>query len=177
MQIVNFFYEIARQHRRIKGFAYGKGYEKGAGMEMHPLIWLDDPILGQSVGNTIRYTVNVDVLGVPKKPSDAVAVQTEAFNVGMGIIERIKTQRASTGVSLDSFSFITLRDYYDNNAAGVRFTMQLITANPVDRCADDFDPTKQLGKIDALPNFDTDAPDGCAIFNNSVGLPDFKLSI
>jgi hypothetical protein len=177
MQIVNFFYELAREHKRLNGFIYGRSYEKGAANEAHPLLWLDDPILGTSAGNTVRYTINMDVLGIPANDTEVLAVQNEAFTAGLSIIERIKVVRPVSGFSIDGFNFLTLRDYYDNNAAGVRFTLTVIQANPVDRCADDFDPTKQFPKVEALPDFLVDNPDGCAIFNDGKGLPNFKITI
>lgn len=175
MQIVNFLYELAREHRRVNGFIYGRTYEKGAANEAHPLVWLDDPIYGASAGNTIRYTVNVDILGLPANNDEVLSVQGFALDTGLSMIERIKQVRATSGFSCDAFSFVTLRDYYDNNAAGQRFTLTISQANPVDRCADDFDPAKQFPKVGALPDFTVENPDGCAIFNDGTGLPNFKL--
>lgn len=175
MQIVNLFYELARQHKKINGFFYGKTYEKGAANEAHPLLWLDDPVYGQSVNQTLQYTVNVDILGLPANDKEVLDVQTSAFNVGLSIAEKIKQAKEPRGFSVDSFTFLSLRDYYDNNAAGYRFTYTLKAVNPVDRCADDFDPSKEFPKIDALPEFNLENPDGCAVFNNKNGLPNFKL--
>lgn len=177
MQIVNFFYELAREHKLINGFIYGRSYEKGIGNEAHPIMWLDDPITGTSIRNTIRYTVNLDILGLPTNDDEVLAVQTAALNTGLSIVERINQVKVVTGLSTDGFSFITLRDYYDNAAAGQRFTINVIAANPVNRCADDFDPSKQFPTVQAMPDFATDNPDGCAIFNDGPGLPNFKLSI
>lgn len=176
MQIVNFFYELARQHKRIKGFNYDKSYDKGAGNDAYPLVWLDDPIYGQSVGtNVVQYTCNVDFLGLPKDEAEVPTVQAEAFLVGLTFAEKIKLIRNVTGFSVERFNFISLRDYYDDNAAGFRFTFTINQANPVDRCAEDFDPEKQFNKIDALPDFKTDNPDGCAVFSDKKGLPNFKV--
>jgi hypothetical protein len=175
MQIVDLFYELARQHKLIRGFYYGKAYEKGAANEAYPLLWLDDPIYGQSVNQAVQYTVNVDILGIPKDEKDTVNVQTEAFNTGLSIVEKIRQSRIQTGYSVGAFNFVSLRDYYDDNAAGFRFTYTVIHANPVNRCAEDFDPSKQFGKADALPHFEVDNPEGCAVFNDKPGLPDFKI--
>lgn len=176
MQIVNYFYELARQHKKLNGFVYGKGYEKGAAHDAYPLAWLDDPLYGTSVGNTLRYTINLDILGIPANNDEVLAVQGAALSAGLSMIEKIKQVRPTSGISTDGFSFLTLRDYYDDNAAGIRFTLTVVQANPVDRCADDFDPTKQFPKVEALPDFLVDNPDGCAIFNDGTGLPDFKTT-
>lgn len=178
MQIVNLFYEIARQHKLVKGFRYGKSYEKGAGSDIYPLVWLDDPILGQSASpNTVRLTVNVDFLGIPKDDADVVAVQTAAYLVGLSFNEKIKELNAAfaTKDKTESFNFITLRNYYDDDAAGVRFTFTLIGPNPSDLCVDYFDPDKQLEKLKPLPEFKTDNPNGCAVFSDKPGLPNFEV--
>lgn len=177
MQIVNLFYELARQHKQINGFIYGKGYEKGTAHEVHPLIWLDDPVYGLMVENTLQYTVNIDILGIPENNKEVLEIQTAAFNVGLTLKEKINREQINTGFKVNAFDFVTLRDYYDNNAAGCRFTYTLIQANPLDRCADDFDPDKEFPKVDALRDFTIDNPEGCAIFSNKKGLPNFKIDI
>ncbi len=175
MQIVNFFYELARQHKRVNGFMYGKAYEKGAANDAYPLVWLDDPVYGISAGNVLRYTVNVDVLDIPANAEEVLSVQDMAFTIGLSMIERIKNVRGVSGFGIDSFNFLTLRDYYDDNAAGVRFTLTVTQANPVNRCAEDFDASKQFPTADALPDFLVDNPDGCAVFSDKAGLPNFTI--
>lgn len=177
MQIVNLFYELARQHKQIKGFVYGKGYEKGAANRAHPLLWVDDPLYGQSVNQVLQYTVNVDILGIPENDKDVISVQTAAFNVGLTLAEKIKKTQPKTGFSVSGFTFLSLRDYYDDNAAGFRFTYTIVQANPADRCADEFDPQKQFPQVNALPDFEVSHPDGCAVFNDKTGLPNFKIRV
>lgn len=178
MQIVNFFYELARTNKRINGFAYGRAGGKGAGTEAHPLMWLDDPIYGEAVGvPALRFTVNLDILGIPANPSDTAAVQDAALITGLSIRERIKEIGRITAISVDTFSFVSLSEYTDNNAAGYRFTYRLTTQNPVDLCAQYYDPTKQFPKVEDLPDFLTENPEGCAVFTDKAGLPNFKITI
>ena len=177
MQIVNFFYELARQHDQVRGFRYGKPGDKGAGRDAYPLVWVDDPILGQQTGTgaTIQYTTNVDFLGIPANESEVPAVQAAALLMGLDFVEKIRQTRSTSGFSTERFSFITLRQYYDDNAAGVRFTFAVNQANPVNRCAENFDPEKQFPSVQALPVFDVDAADGCAVFTDKKGLPNFTV--
>lgn len=178
MQIVNFLYELARQHKRINSFVYGKAYTKGAGNNIYPLFWLDDPVSGRADGdNVLTWSVNMDVLGIPATALEVEAVQSAAFDAMLTTFEKIKElRRAGTSLfSMGDFNFISLRDYYDDKAAGFRFSFTITQANPVNRCAEDFDPAKQFVKTDALPNFETDVPEGCAVFNDKNGLPNFKL--
>lgn len=179
MQIVNFLYELARQHERINSFVYGKAYRKGAGNHKYPLFWLDDPVSGRSSngGSVLSWSVNLDVLGIASDPAEIEPVQTAAFDAMLTTFEKIKELRGK-GLSLfavDDFNFITVSDYYDDNAAGVRFSITFTAANPVDRCGDDFDPAKQFPTTERLPAFDTDAPNGCAVFSDKGGLPNFSV--
>lgn len=180
MEIVNFFYELARQHTLIRGFRYGKAYEKGAGNDVYPLVWVDDPLSARSynaqeTGRVLEWSVNVDFLGLPENDVQVLAVQSAAFDTALAFFEKIKQIRPQTGFSSSGFNFITLRDYYDDNAAGVRFTFTVLQANPVDRCAEYFDPAKQFPRRDVLPDFLTDNPEGCAVFGDSNGLPNFRV--
>lgn len=174
MQIVNLFYELARQHKLINGFYYGKAYNKGAGNAVYPLVWVDDPISGRRINQTLQYTVNVDVLGLPSNDTEILSIQQEAFIVGLTMEEKLKKEKP--GFYPDGISFIGLSDYYDDNAAGFRFTFTLTQALPVDRCNEDFDPEKELLGAGSLPDFNTDHPQGCAIFKDKKGLPNFILT-
>lgn len=176
MQIINFIYELAAQHKKIKSMYYGKAYEKGAGNHTYPFLWLDDPILGRSAGASgIAWTLNIDLLGLPTGPADVQNVQAEAFTAGLALIQRIKDTFPAHRISVDNYSFISLSEYYDDAAAGYRFTLQVTQANPLNICLEYFDPLKTFPVTSALPNFLVDNPTGCAVFSDSEALPNFEL--
>jgi len=175
MQIVNLWYELARQNKVVKGFIYGRKVNEGAGNEVFPLTHLDDPILGVSNGDTITYTCNVDITGIPDETASVQQIQDAAFMVGLSYWQKIKETRGVFRVS--GYTFITLCEYYDNDAAGVRFTYQIISASPVSKCEEYFDPAKQFPNVEGFPDFVVDNPDGCAVFSEKGGLPNFKIDI
>lgn len=176
MQIINFIYELARQHKKIKAMYYGKAYEKGAGNHVYPLLWLDDPLLGRSVGpSAFTWTLNVDILGLPTGPANVQATQDEAFTAGLAIIQRIKDTFPAHKTTIEGFTFMSLSDYYDDNAAGYRFTITLTQANPLNICVEYFDPLNTFPAISVLPDFNLDNPEGCAVFNDTSTLPNFEL--
>lgn len=180
MQIIDLFAELARQQKKINSFVYGKAYDKGPGNNVYPLIWLDDPILFQSidvpeVGKALRYTANVDILGLPATKAEIGTVQTAAFNVGLSLAEKIKRARPVFGFGIEGFNGITLSEYYDDDAAGIRFTFVVTQGNSYNLCAEDFDPTKQFSKDEPLPDFLLENPDGCAVFTTKNGLPNFSI--
>lgn len=177
MEIVNIFYELARTHTSVRTFMYDKSYEKGSGVDRYPMVWLDDPILATSAGpvdNALRYTVNVDILGMPAHRKDVQIIQGAAQHIGLSFREQLR--KAVYGTSVESFNFITLRDYTDDDVAGVRFTFVVVMPNPVNLCADPYDPAKQLIQLKDLPDFSVENPDGCAVFNNKSGLPNFSVT-
>lgn len=176
MQIVDFFYELAKEHKLINGFRYGSRGGKGNGKDPYPLMWLDDPILwGGTNEATGEYTVNLDILGIPDETQTVQDLQDMAENIGLSIIQRMLQIRAISGYRVARYSFITLREYYDDDAAGCRFTYNIAAANPVDRCVNDFDPTKVFPTVNDLPKFNVENPDGCAVFYNGNGLPKFNI--
>lgn len=175
MQIVDILYEIARRHKLIRGFMYGRSSGKGSASETHPLVWVDDPITAQSAGPTLRYTINVDFLDLPVGDLTVKAAQGSMLTIGLDFVEKLKTLRTVTGYSVDGYRLITLSEYYDNAAAGVRMTISLVQANPANLCADNFDAGKQFPSVEVLPVFEVENPGGCAVFSGAPGLPDFKI--
>lgn len=175
MKIVDLFYTLTRENIYLKAFFYGKSYEKGEGNEYHPLLWLDDPIYGSNFNNILTWNVNFDILDIPSCEYPVSVVQGNCLKIGLAIIEKIKKPSRRQGIEFDTFSFITLRDYYDNKAAGIRFTLTLKTPNPVDICKDDFDPNKQFPDNNQLPDIDTSNKEGCAVFSDKFELPKFNL--
>lgn len=176
--IIDFFYNIARENMRIRSFTYGKAFRKGAGTDRYPMMWLDDPLTGGTATdrlNVLAWTCNLDILGIPNDDDGIAAVQAECFLIGIGIAEHAKRIYRNTGVTISGFRFTSLSHYYDDGAAGYRFTYTVSQANPVDRCANDYDPGKVLVKPSVLPSFITDNPEGCAVFSDSVGLPNFSV--
>ena len=182
MHVVNVFYEIARQYKPLRSFRYGSPSGKGAGNDAYPMMWVDDPIRGATNGGTnlLRFTVNVDFLGIPQNDKEVLSVQQEAFKAGILCADQINKQFDSSKVmrrdvtKVVDYSFITLREYYDDNAAGVRFTYIVETVNPADLCADEFDKNKTFNKNKVLPDMTINNSAGCALFNR--GLPFIELN-
>ena len=179
MYVHDLIYKMAREHKAVKGFYFGRAELKGAGTDAYPLVWLNDPISGSNANGReiLRLNANVDILGIPANEADVARVQHLAFFIGIEFAEQIRRTSKPTGVlNTMTYDWITLSNYTDDKASGVRFTYRLDALNPIDLCADMFDPDKQLDSPAGLPNFKTDNPSGCAVFSKQGVLPDFKLS-
>ena len=122
--VVNLFKEQAREHKSIKSFYYNRNYELGNGNESHPVFWLEDPIVGRNQSNLFIVSVNFSILFWPDSNNEILKLQDLSFSVGLNILERIKIKEKEIGV-MPTWTYVTIRDYYDNNACGCRFSADL----------------------------------------------------
>ncbi|WP_165022112.1 hypothetical protein [Dysgonomonas sp. ZJ279] len=173
--IVDIFRKQASQHRSIKAFYYNRNYELGSGKEQHPLFWLEDPIGGRNQNNTFTNSVNFAVLFIPDQERTITELQNLAFSTGLNIIERIKQDETSAiGIKPD-WTYTTLRNYYDDNACGCRFSVNFVQVNMQNLCLieDQFDENKGIEKEAALNNSSMKLPDNCEVFANKF--PEFNI--
>ncbi len=156
--IISLFRDQAHAHKAIRSFYYNRNYELGAGNEYHPVFWLEDPIMGRNQQNVFTNTVNFSILFVPKDEDEVSDFQNLAFSIGLNILERIKIDSYLPVTVLPTWTYLTLRNYYDNNACGCRFSVDLVQRNMQDLCL-----------IEEQFNMDKD-------FENNMALSDFKIN-
>lgn len=174
--IVDIFRTQARQHKTIQAFYYDRNYEMGSGRENHPLLWLEDPITGENRNNLFVNSVNFSILFLPKDKSDVLKYQNLAFSIGLNMIERIKKNQVKYGIGvLPDWTYITLQDYYDNDACGCRFSVNFNQMNMQNLCLieEQFDENGQFTDQQALKDFEVNPSNGCEVFANK--LPVFDL--
>lgn len=168
--IVSLFRQQAKQHKAIKAFYHNRSYEIGSGKESYPLFWLEDPVHGKNQDNVFTNSVNFSILFLPDEARSVTELQNLAFSAGLNIIERIKSDKGNgIGIRPD-WTYTTLREYYDDNACGCRFSVNFTQANMQNLCLIDeqFDPEGGFEKVEALP-----LHKGCEVFANKF--PDFDL--
>lgn len=174
--IIDIFRNQAREHKTIKAFYYNKNYEIGSGKDIYPLFWLEDPINGRNQDNTFMNSVNFSILFVSKEKEPVISLQNLAFSIGLNIIERIKKNKdIEIGIKPD-WTFTTLRNYYDDNATGCRFSVNFIQKNMQNLCLIDeqFDENKQFKENNSLPDFDIIPANNCEQFSNKFPVFDLK---
>lgn len=176
--IIEVFRKQAREHKTIRSFYYNRNYELGAGNEAHPLFWLEDPITGRNQQNVFTNTVNFSVLFILNHKDNIQTLQNLAFSIGLNILERIKHDSESSVTVLPTWTYLTLRDYYDNNSCGCRFTVELIHRNMQNLCLIDeqFDANKQFKTTASMPDFDISVAGTCETFSNKLPVFDLKTS-
>ena len=176
--IIEVFRTQARQHKTIRSFYYNRNYEIGSGNEAHPLFWLEDPIGGRNQQNTFTNDINFSILFAPKQDDDIQVLQNLAFSIGLNILERIKHDNVSPVSVLPAWSYLTLRDYYDNNACGCRFSVQLVHRNMQNLCLinEQFEKDKTFELNNQLNDFDVSVANSCETFVNKLPKFDIKTS-
>ena len=173
--IVNIFREQARCHKSIQSFYYNRNFELGSGNEAHPMLWLEDPITGRNQSNLFVNSVNFSILFIPDNNNDELKLQNLAFSIGLNIIERIKHHQSDKLTILPDWTYITLRNYYDNNACGCLFSINFNQLNMQNLCLIDeqFDNNLAFDKTDSLNRFNTEQEE---VFSGKLPVFDLKTS-
>lgn len=189
-KIIDTFYDLAKQHKLIRSFVYDRVSKgMGTGEKQYPQFFLEDPIyINDSTpltGQTLC-TVNFDITCLPQAFSNwDVRQLTEAecqnvcHQIGLHIVAKLRALNMEfdtrIGMEVVKYSFMTLRNWGDDKAAGVRCTIQLALDNDIQLCDLDehFDSEKEFNLGNLLDNIDTDDAYGCSTFDYK--LPRIKI--
>jgi hypothetical protein len=130
--------------------------------------------------------VNFDITCLPQAFSNWDVRQltgAECHNVchqiGLHIVAKLRALNMEfdtrIGMEVVKYSFMTLRNWGDDKAAGVRCTIQLALDNDIQLCDLDehFDSEKEFNLGNLLDDIDTDNAYGCTTFDYK--LPKIKL--
>ena len=197
--IIRTFYNIAREHKLVRQFKYDR-LSKGSGIgeENHPLVFLEDPIyIADSTlsDGSVKCTVNFDVVMTPQafenwnveKQLTPEECQTVAHAIALNFVAKLKDianhyedydeEEYNTSIKVISYNFVTLRYWYDNNAAGVRCTMVISVDNPINYCdlEEHFDDDKEFDLGELLQPINTDDAQGCVDVSFDYKLPKINL--
>lgn len=187
--IVNLFYDLSEKHKLIRSFKYDR-LSKGAGVgdELMPHVFLEDPLyFGNATTNsgTIPVTINFNIVVTPQLlenwgiyPSTETG-QNLCYSIALNFIARLRQMIKNGDISyvtgIDSWNFITLKHWYDNDADGVRCTLVIEVKNDINYCdiEEHFDEEKEFDIKKYLPEIETDDASGCVVFSSK--LPKFNI--
>lgn len=189
-KIIDTFYDLAKQHKLIRSFTYDRVSKgMGIGEKMYPQFFLEDPIYINDSTPTTGKTpciINFDITCLPQAFSNYNVRQlTEAecqnvcHQIALHIIAKLRADNLEwetrNGVEVVKFSFLTLRNWGDDKASGVRCTLQLSVDNDIQLCNLDehFDSEKEFDLGNLLDDINTDDAHGCVEFDYK--LPKIKL--
>ena len=189
-KIIDTFYDLAKQHKLIRSFAYNRVSKgMGIGEKMYPHFFLEDPFyINDSTpltGQTL-FTVNFDITCLPQAFSNydvrqltEEECQNVCHQIALHIVAKLRALNKEfdtrIGMEVVKYSFMTLRNWGDDRAAGVRCTIQLALDNDIQLCDLDehFDSEKAFDLGNLLDNINTDDAYGCSTFDYK--LPRIKL--
>lgn len=193
--IVKTFYILAKEHKLIRSFKYER-LSKGAGIgeENYPQVFLEDPIYisdSTLTDGSVKAEVNFDIVMTPqafenyhKRQLTEQDCQNIAHTIALSFISRLNNMDENYDLYEDknlnrltplTWNFVTLRHWYDNDAAGVRCTLLLSMDNPINLCdvEENFDEDKSFDLDSKLSKIDTNDANGCTNFDYK--LPKFTL--
>ena len=190
-QIVNTFYNLSEKHKLVRSFTYDRvSKKKGTGEQLYPMVFLEDPIYinkSQPLQRQIPVQVNIDIIMLPQafnnfnvRQLTEVECQNLCHQIALSFVSKIRQDNKNIfdrqGLEIDNYSFITLRNWGDDNASGIRMTLNLLVDSDIQLCDIDehFDPDKEFNLSDLLDDIDTDDATGCA-GDFSYKLPQIRL--
>lgn len=191
--IVDTFFNLSEKHKLVRSFIYGRvSKQKGTGEQLYPQVFLEDPIYirtSEPLQRQIPVQINFDITCLPHafnnydvKQLTEEECQNVCHQIALSFISKIRqenkdiTKKSYNGMKVDDYSFITLRNWGDDNASGIRCTLNLLVDSDIQLCDIDehFDPEKVFNLGDLLNDINTDNPVSCnATF--SYKLPNIKL--
>lgn len=181
-QIVNTFYNLSEKHKLVRSFIYDRvSKKKGTGEQLYPMVMLEDPIYlnkSQPLQRQIPVQVNIDITMLPQafnnfnvRQLTEVECQNLCHQIALSFVSKIRQDNKNIfdrqGLEIDNYSFITLRNWGDDNASGIRMTLNLLVDSDIQLCDIDehFDPDKEFNLSDLLDDIDTDDATGCVQFD------------
>ena len=190
-RLVKKFYDLSEKHKLIRGFKYGTlSKRSGIGEDAYPLVFMESPIYVGDVDLTagiVPVTVNFDIVATPQRLQNWLGIDTiseevlQSFchSIALNFVAKMRQdyKEGETRDEVAKYGFLTLTNWKDDNACGVRCTMVLNIPNPIFYCDVDehFDPEKKFDFDKMLPEINTDDADGCVIFQKDSLLPTINL--
>ena len=177
-QIVDTFYTLSEKHKLVRSFIYGRvSKKKGTGEQLYPEVLLEDPIYlnrATPLQGQIPVQVNFTVTCLPHafnnynvRQLTEEECQNVCHQIALSFISKIRHDNKEfftrKGIEVSDFSFLTLRNWGDDDAAGVRCSLVLLVDNDIQLCDIDehFDPEKEFDLGDKLSTINTDNPVSC----------------
>ena len=188
--IIDTFYGLSKEHKLVRSFIYDRiSKNKGTGEQLYPSVFLEDPIYIRSskpMDGKVPVQVNFDITCLPHafnnynvKQLTEEECQNICHQIALHFVAKLRQDNREwetrNGVEVNDYSFITLRNWGDDNASGIRCTLNLLVDSDIQLCDIDehFDPEKEFDLGRLLDDVDTDNAAGCVTFDYK--LPKIKL--
>lgn len=131
--IVDIIKNTALRHKGVRTFRYnGEDLINAQNSHAYYQVTLDDVQLHELNITTNIFTVNLDIyiLGFGR---DTARVQDNAYTIAVDLIAWLDNHYIGT-VSVHDYSILTLSRFTDDEAAGVKISLELAMPSPLDLC-------------------------------------------
>lgn len=163
--IINIIQTTALKHIAVKSFKYQKRIMiNQQGNNRYFQVILEDNMYMSNINEgKFKCTANIDILGFPHKDGKTIIshIQDTAFSIAVALIWYINSNNQYQNIiNINNYDILTLSNFTDDNAAGVRLTLDLILPNPLNICTvyDDFDEdnmeVEDTDEIIVIPPYD-----------------------
>ena len=132
-ELVDIFRNISLRHKGVRTFRYnGEDLINAQNSHAYYQVTLDDVQLHELNITTNIFTVNLDIyiLGFGH---DTARVQDNAYTIAVDMIAWLDNHYIGS-VSVHDYSILTLSRFTDDEAAGVKISLELAMPSPLDLC-------------------------------------------
>lgn len=129
--------EIAAQHKVVNKVGYKRQINiNDQSNEKYFQFIIDNESLleKQLVEGIMTLRLNIDVLGFISSDLTVLDIQDTALHIILDFMEYINNDTTYYNLEVRDYSIASYSEYTDDNAAGVRATIQLIVPNPINIC-------------------------------------------
>ena len=179
-QIINYIGSVALKHKAVNTFKYQKRslinqQNNNAYMEV---VIEDNSYLQQIITHNIfTMTTNINILGFPKNDKEILDVQSVAMQIAVEIMAYIEQDPTFLGqLSIHDYDILLVSHFTDDDAAGVRLSLELVLPNPINLCTymDNFDEETDIIE---KPTLDLTQADKAVLSDNkkTLSLKPIKL--
>lgn len=138
--IINILKDISLRHKGVRTFRY-QGDDFFNQQNNHKMfqVYVDDVSLHElNINNNVfKAKFEIYVLGFPTNVSGTTVldIQNDAYTIACDIMAYIDTKDEFKGIlSVYDYSILTLSHYTDDNASGVKLSLELQMPSPVNLC-------------------------------------------
>lgn len=179
-QIINYIGSVALKHKAVNTFKYQKRslinqQNNNAYIEF---VVEDNAYLQQIITqNIFTGTFNIDILGFPKDDTEILSIQNACLTVAVEIMAYIEQDPTFLGqLSIHDYDILFVSHFTDDDAAGVRLSLELVLPNPINLCTymDNFDEETDIVE---KPTLDLTQADKAVLSDNkkTLNLKPIKL--
>lgn len=179
-QIINYIGSVALKHKAVNTFKYQtrsliNQQNNNAYMEV---VIEDNSYLQQIITHNIfTMTTNINILGFPKNDKEILDVQSVAMQIAVEIMAYIEQDPTFLGqLSIHDYDILLVSHFTDDDAAGVRLSLELVLPNPINLCTymDNFDEETDIIE---KPTLDLTQADKAVLSDNkkTLSLKPIKL--